>query len=268
MEAIREAIKKSKRGRPSAAAGPIPPPSSKRQFKSSVKYRTRNTGQLSRTHLESERIVAFDGEDPESRPYDMLRTRILQKLRFSNQQVIGVTSPRAQCGKTVTSTNLAFSLARQPDQIVFLVDLDLRRPSISKCLGFQTELDVHDVLNGDADLADAFVVPSLGGTGLRILACSETVVDPSLIFHSDRINNLMKSMKQAVGSGVIVIDLPPVLAADDVISLLPMIDSFLLVAEAGQTTPFEIEECERLLSDAASIDIVLNKADVTEPAYY
>ena len=78
----------------------------------------------------------------------------------------------------------------------------------------------------------------------------------------------MKSMKDAAGSGIVIVDLPPVLAADDVIALLPQLDCLLLVVAAGETTPAEIEECDRLLSAANSVDIVLNKSDEADHSYY
>ncbi len=192
----------------------------------------------------------------------------MQKMRFSGWHTLGITSPRQGCGKTVTAINLAFSLARQPDQTIILADLDFRKPNISRYLGFNAERDVHSVLNGDSQLTSAFSRPDLGGPGLRILANSNPVMDPSVIVHSQRMKKLMKSMKDAAGSGFVIVDLPPVLAADDVIALLPQLDCILMVVAAGETTPAEIEECDRLLSAANSVDIVLNKSDEADHSYY
>ena len=50
-------------------------------------------------------------------------------------KVLGVTSPTPRCGKTLTAINLAFSIARQLNKSVALVDMDLQRPQIAKCLG-------------------------------------------------------------------------------------------------------------------------------------
>jgi Mrp family chromosome partitioning ATPase len=93
-------------------------------------------------------------------------------------------------------------------------------------------------------------------------------MDPSVIVHSQRMKKLMKSMKDAAGSGFVIVDLPPVLAADDVIALLPQLDCILMVVAAGETIPAEIEECDRLLSAANSVDIVLNKSDEADHSYY
>ena len=91
--------------------------------------------ELSGDHLQSKRIVAHNGADQRSRPYDMLRTQVLQSMSVGGWKVLGVTSPTPGCGKTVTATNLALSIARLPDHLVVLVDLDLQKPQIANSLG-------------------------------------------------------------------------------------------------------------------------------------
>lgn len=267
MEQIKQAIKKAKAERDSSAPRRQPQPVAHPTEQGTPLPMPANC-KLKLSHLENTRIVAFDSEDPKTGAYDMLRTRVMQKMRFAGWHTVGITSPRQGCGKTVTAINLAFSLARQPDQTVILADLDFRKPNISRYLGVDAERDVHSVLNGDSDLTSSFSRPDRGGPGLRVLTNSAPVMDPSIIVHSQRMKKLMKSMKDAAGSGFVIIDLPPVLAADDVIALLPQLDCVLMVVAAGETTPAEIEECDRLLSAANSVDIVLNKSDEADHSYY
>ena len=83
-------------------------------------------------------------------PYDMLRTQVLQSMSVGGWKVLGVTSPTPGCGKTVTATNLALSIARLPDHLVVLVDLDLQKPQIANSLGIvSTGGGVLDLLEGD-----------------------------------------------------------------------------------------------------------------------
>ncbi len=56
-------------------------------------------------------------------------------MGVSGWRVLGVTSPTPGCGKTLTAVNLAFSMARQPDQAVVLVDLDFQKPQVGNSLG-------------------------------------------------------------------------------------------------------------------------------------
>src|ERR1700743_929537 len=84
---------------------------------------------LDPNYLQSRRIVAYDGNDLRSRPFDILRTEILRSTDMRDWKIIAVTSPTPGCGKTLTATNLAFSTARQ--RAVCLVDLDMRRPQVA-----------------------------------------------------------------------------------------------------------------------------------------
>ena len=90
---------------------------------------------LDAAHLESKRIIAHDIVDPRSRSFDMLRTQVLQSMDMKSWQFLGATSATEGCGKSVVSTNLALSIARQPERSVLLVDLDLRKPQVASYLG-------------------------------------------------------------------------------------------------------------------------------------
>ncbi len=69
-------------------------------------------------------------------------------------------------------------------------------------------------------------------------------------------------------AGIILFDLPPVLAVDDVISFLPQLDSVLLVVASGQTTISDIANSERLLGATEIMGIVLNKSEEGAEAGY
>lgn len=64
--------------------------------------------ELNSNLLQSQRIVSYDGEDQRARPYDMLRTQVLQSMDANGWKVLGVTSPTPGCGKTLTAINLGF----------------------------------------------------------------------------------------------------------------------------------------------------------------
>ena len=71
--------------------------------------------EINSSDLISRRIVSHNGGDQRSRPYDMLRTQVLQSMDLNGWKILGVTSPTPGCGKTLTAINLAFSIARQPN---------------------------------------------------------------------------------------------------------------------------------------------------------
>ena len=48
---------------------------------------------LNLRHLESNRIIAHDDTDFRSKPFDMLRTQVLQAMDHKNWKILGITSP-------------------------------------------------------------------------------------------------------------------------------------------------------------------------------
>lgn len=83
----------------------------------------------------------------------------------------------------------------------------------------------------------------------------------------------MRGLLQEIRAGsptqIVVLDLPPVLAGDDVISIVPHLDCVLLVAAVGFSTVQEIKECSRLLQSTEIVRLVLNKStEQTTDQYY
>jgi hypothetical protein len=67
---------------------------------------------------------------------------------------------------------------------------------------------------------------------------------------------------------VIILDLPPILVGDDVISILPQIESVLLIAGVGTSTVSDIKECKKHLKSTPIVRVVVNKvSDKSEVNY-
>ena len=127
--------------------------------------------------LEKNRIVAAQADSPQRAVYKVLRTRILQRLRASEWNVIGVSGTGPGEGKTVTAINLAYSLAQDVNHHVVLVDLDLRRPSLHTYLGIEPNRDLSDFLSGTTALDQILVRP--GESRLAIMTNQTTSRDSS-----------------------------------------------------------------------------------------
>jgi protein-tyrosine kinase len=227
-----------------------------------------NEIELSPAFLESKRIVAYNGADQRTRPYDMLRTQVLQSMGVGGWKVLGITSPTPGCGKTLTSINLALSIARQTDQSVVLVDLDLQRPQLANSLGLvSTGGGVLDLVEERSSLAKIALPIRAGRQRLVVLPTAATK-ESSELMSSRAMRNMLADLKRTYQSHIIIVDLPPLLSSDDVIAILPQIDSVLLVAAVGQTKASEIEECGRHLQSSHLIRLVVNKATEGVANYY
>ncbi|MET0045353.1 MAG: exopolysaccharide biosynthesis protein, partial [Candidatus Thiodiazotropha sp. 6PLUC3] len=135
MEKIKQALERARDGRSiSTKSGNIrrsvAREAAKPEVTSKITYTKTKTVEVSKDHLREKRIISGETNDSISDQYKVLRTHVLQRLKANQWNTVAITSPNEGCGKTLTSINLAISLAREVNHSVLLVDLDLRRPSI------------------------------------------------------------------------------------------------------------------------------------------
>jgi hypothetical protein len=222
---------------------------------------------LSSTFLQSNRIISQMVADPRSRSFDMLRTQILQSMDAKDWRVLAVTSPTANCGKTVTTLNLAISVARQPERSALVVDLDFQKPKVATILGLkQANEGVLSILKGEATLSNAVLHTRIGEQRVAVVPTASTI-NSSEMMASRQMAAMIQDLRKADHSRIIIIDLPPVLTSDDVIAILPQIDCVLLVAAVGVSTVAEIEECGRHLQSSEVVRVVLNKVPEAHTNY-
>ena len=278
MERIKQAIEKAKNQHSSEASRPAqphpdiqgttftphsaPPPDEL----GDVGYKHTRVVKLQVEHLEKNRIVALNKNDPKSMAFDLLRTHVLQKMEENGWRTLAITSPTPEAGKTVVAINLAMSIAQQTNKTAMLVDFDLRRPRVGAYLGIPMEKSLNDLLDGTAELADVLVNPDM--PRLVVLPTKSPVKKSSETLSSKKIADLIKDLRQRYESRIIIFDLPPVLLVDDAIALLPQIDCVLLVVANGMSTKREIEDSLHLLSAANLLGTILNKAEVAPAGYY
>jgi protein-tyrosine kinase len=265
MENIRQAVERAKARseQPSTANFKMP---SQRPRQSLGAAQDGEGLELSPAYLQAHRIVAYDGKDPRSRPYDVLRTEVLRSMDLKSWKILGVTSPTPDCGKTLTAINLALSIARQSERPVCLADLDLRKAQVATSLGLKGRKGALDVLEGRVDVDSATIVASVGSSRLEIVPTAPCS-DSSDLVASAAMRTLLQDLAGRRQSGLVVLDLPPLLSGPDVISILPQIDCVLLVGAVGTSKISEIEECYNHLQETHVVRFVLNKVPKSAAAY-
>jgi protein-tyrosine kinase len=199
--------------------------------------------------------------------YKILRTQILHRMRAKSRRTLAITSPSIGDGKTTTSINLAISLARDVNQTVLLVDFDLKRPSIGRYFTGRDSLGLIDCLTGDVELADVLVNPGI--ERLVILPGGKRIRHSSELLSSPRVVQLVEELKSRYEDRLILFDMPPLFAGDDVIAFLPHVDAVMLVVEDGKVSREQLVHANELLGEK-SIGMVLNKAESgsASPGYY
>jgi protein-tyrosine kinase len=203
------------------------------------------------------RVVTLDRSDPAHTSFDVLRTKVLRSLRFNSWTAVAITSPEPGCGKSVVALNLAFSLANLQSCRVVLVDLDFRRPQISAILGPEMARPTAAFLAGSSPIEDAFV---RYGDNLAVTACGAGIDFSAELLQSTATRRAMMHIREQLNPTVILLDLPPLLAGDDVLAFLPNADCTLLVVGAGLTTIAQVRRCEQeLAGETNMLGMVLNK---------
>jgi len=273
MEHIRKAVERAKGHR--GSDGQTQPQLGAARQQVQFRAHADNTGTSPRSdvmldgaHLESNRIISHDVVDQRSKSFDMLRTQVLQTMDTNSWQLLGVISPTAGCGKSVIATNLALSIARQPEKSVLLVDMDLQQPQVANHLGLRCNQGLISVLEGKSILARAIVPARIGNSRLLVLPCERSVLNSSEWMTSRAMSTLLNDIKRHFKAWTVILDLPPILVSDDVISVLPQIDCVLFVAAAGFSTAPQIKECNKHLESTPVVRVVLNKAADAAPGYY
>jgi protein-tyrosine kinase len=269
MERIKEAVKlaklqRSATVRPSglpAAGAPQETPRPQRESKIEVL-------QTDATVLDTNRIVAAKSGSPQVASFDMLRTKVLQEMDRRGWQVLVVTSPTPACGKTVTSINLALSIARQEGRYVFLVDMDLRKPRVIQYLGVKPRYGFIDALSGAASLEDTVFQVDISSAQLAMIGNKRPSTAPTEDIVSSQMNDIMQQLRNYSPKPIIIVDMPPVLGSDDVLAFLPQADCCILAVAEGISTLREIESSERLLANTNLLGCVFTKSTERTMAYY
>ena len=223
---------------------------------------------LNTAHLESTRLVAYNPLREGGRYYDMLRTQVLQVMDQNGWQILAITSPTAGCGKSVTACNLAMSIARLPERSVLLVDMDLQKPKVAEYLGFDARSGLLSVLQGRAGLSNTIVKASIGESEMLVLPGEQCKSGSAEWMASQAMTNCVQALRRDFRSRVIILDLPPVLIGDEVLSLLPQVESILLITSVGASTLSDIKECYKHIKSTPIVRVVVNKVSEKTESYY
>ena len=197
-----------------------------------------------------------------SGPYDMLRSRTLRIMRENNWKRLAITSPNVACGKTTITTNLAISLARQSDLRVLVLDMDLRRPALSKVLGHKDRHSLHETLGGDVKPHEQLLRL---GDNLIFGLNYKPADNPSELLQSNRTKKVLEEIEQEFQPDLMIFDMPPMLSSDDNVGFLKNVDCALLVGAAEETSIKQLDNCEKELAELTNVlGVVLNKCRYTD----
>ena len=201
------------------------------------------------------------------RAYKILRTRVLRRLDMNKWTSIAVSGMAVGDGKTLTAINLALALSQDVNTFVFLVDLDLRRPQVANYLGMSFEKGLSDYLLGKAGFDE--VVYKMQSDRLGVIPNARAFQHSSEFLNSPRMSELTQALEHEAPRRIIIYDMPPLLASDDVLAFAPQFDSLLLVVSEGRSGRAMLRGANEVLSEMNLLGVVLNRSkERNESAYY
>ncbi len=225
----------------------------------SIDYTQTKVHAIDQDMLKNRRVVALEKYGVEAETFRLLRTKILKQLRDNHWNSFGITAPTQGAGKSMVAVNLAIAMAKEVNQTVLLVDLDLRSPKVDWYFDIKVEKGLSDYLHSDTSLSEILINPSI--ERLVILPGKGQAVESSELLTGPKMRQLVQEIKQRYKSRIIIFDLPPVLASDDVLVSMDYFDATLLVVAEGENKPEDIKKSLKMLSSSNLLGTVLNKAE-------
>jgi exopolysaccharide/PEP-CTERM locus tyrosine autokinase len=185
----------------------------------------------------------------------------------AESRLVAVTSPLPGDGKTFTSVNLAFSLSRERDLSVLLVDADLHRSQITQDLGLEDQPGLVDALLDESRDVESFVLRT-DIPGLDILPAGRSMEDAPELAASARMAQIVMRLAARNPHRLVLLDCAPVLAASEVRGLMQLPGQVLLVVRAGQTPQQAVVDAVAQLDPKRLQGIILNDARHGAATYY
>lgn len=203
-------------------------------------------------------IFGFDSRDLRSRPFNLLRRRVLRQVEARGWKLFGVVSATPGVGKSFVASNLAASLSRTPDLDVYLFDFDLRKSSVARVFGLEETEGLNQYLAGEQPNLN-MIAKRVDGQRLVVVPTIRSRAPSAELLSGRAMEQLVAAMRALPDNAICVCDLPPVFANDDAAIVSSKLDTYVLVVEEGRTTRKQIKDSMNLLAPAVCGGTVLNR---------
>ena len=180
----------------------------------------------------------------------------LEFMNNENTKILLMTSANPGSGKTYITYNLAASFALK-NKRVLMIDLDLRKRSLSRIDKLSRAFGVSDYLAGHADDYHDLIRKELQ-PNLDFLPSGSMPPNPSEVLYSERLGTMLKELRNEYD--YVILDCPPVEVVTDVAIIAPHADRTLFVIRAGVFLRNMLPEIDRMYTSKrfGEICVLLN----------
>jgi capsular exopolysaccharide synthesis family protein len=210
-------------------------------------------------------IVEPGSRDMMNEAYRVLRTNMDLILGKKNDcNVLMFTSFNPAAGKTFSVMNIAASMALKDGVKVMLIDLDLRKASLSKALGIEHS-GVAAYLNGKIDSYKDHtdeIAPNLFALPIGSLP-----PNPTELLLSDKFKEMIEEMKKDYD--YIFLDCPPIDVVADASIITEVVDMTVFVMRANRLDKGVLPQIEELYQSGKynHMTMILNCVDLQYKKY-
>lgn len=195
--------------------------------------RTRREG-----HDETALVTLAVPDGPAADAYRLLRARILAMAERWGLKTVMVAGPTAGGASSAIAANLAVSMAATGRRVA-LVSADLRSPDLHRYFGVENDRGLSDVLAGELAPGDVtHEVPGL--ETLKVLPAGPAVAEPTGLVESTPMRVVLDERCEM--SDFVVVEGPPALEAAEALTLAPIVDGIVVVADARHATRDDLAE--------------------------
>ncbi|QKT98868.1 polysaccharide biosynthesis tyrosine autokinase [Acinetobacter lwoffii] len=181
-------------------------------------------------------LAVKDSDDIAIESLRSMRTAIHFALMNASNNVIAISGPAPEIGKSFITTNLAAILA-QGGKRVLVIDGDMRRGYLHKYFNADIKPGLSELLNHQNSYED--VVQNSTVDNLYYITRGKSPVNPSELLSTDQFKAILE--KASAHFDYVLIDTPPALAVTDGIIIAQYAGVNLLIARHGKTQIKELE---------------------------
>jgi protein-tyrosine kinase len=198
--------------------------------------------------------------------YRILRTRLRHRVGLDQVVSIGIVSAGANEGKSLTALNLALSFASEKRRNVFLIDLDLRNPSLCLFLGIAPNKEIAAYLANPGNPESVFF--TLGVENLFVAGGITSHENSSELLGGSALAEMLDYVARSDPHALIIVDLPPILQSADAMVVGPNLSAMLLVVGEGITRRDNLGRALEMLGGMQVAGVVLNRSREAIEDYY
>jgi capsular exopolysaccharide synthesis family protein len=222
-------------------------------------------GTVERSDKNIDIVVPYYPKSGFAESFRSLRSKIEYLAKKESPISILVTSTEPRDGKTFVVSNLA-SVYQMMEKRVVIVDLDLRRPALSKQMGLESKKGISNYLIGQVSLNEALYRHS--EYGFDVLPAGTIPPNPSELIRSSKTKELVSKLMERYD--YVLFDISPFGLVSDASFMSKMVDTVLYVVRNEATNKnflkYTIKEFKEE-NTAGNIGIVYNDVNLRSGQY-